>query len=135
MALTRTDPTPDPPPPGTVQTGHYAPGLAFVKLFGEHDLSTEAVLRPALDDATEHSNVLVDLSECTFMDSTVIAWLIRAAQSVEARGEQLALAIPPAQAAVARVAKITHLAEIMPVYASHDEALASLQRAVEAQNA
>jgi hypothetical protein len=64
-----------------MESGHYAPGLAFVSLHGEHDLSSDAVLTPTLDNATKHSNVLVDLSACA------------------ARGEQVVLAIPPGQQA------------------------------------
>jgi anti-anti-sigma factor len=126
-------PFPRVPRPGTVESGHYAPGLAFVRFHGEHDLSTEAALGSALDHAVAHSNVLVDLSDCTFMDSTVIAWLIRAARTVQGRGELLVLALPPDQRAVARVAGMAHLSEIMPIYNSHDEALASLQQAIEEQ--
>jgi anti-anti-sigma factor len=126
MASAPVDP-PDRSLPGSVESGHYAPGLAFVRLRGEHDLFSEATLTSALDRAVEHSNVLVDLSECTFMDSTVITLLIRAAQAAEARGERLVLAIPPGQTAVARVAQIVHLGEFMPVYSSTDEALAILQ--------
>jgi hypothetical protein len=67
-------PTPPPcnePLPGTVQVEHHVPGLALVSVHGEHDLSTTPELTQALEQAAAHSNVLVDLSDCSFMDSTV----------------------------------------------------------------
>jgi anti-anti-sigma factor len=123
-------PSPRGPKPSSIESGHHAPGLAFVRLHGEHDLTSEAKLQSALARAAAHSHVLVDLSDCTFMDSTVIKWLIRAGRAVEARGERLVLAIPPAQRDVARLAQMVHLGEIMPVFESHDDALAYLQQAI-----
>jgi anti-anti-sigma factor len=121
------------PQHGTVQVGHHAPGLAFVCLRGEHDLSTAEIVQPALEKAMADSSVMVDLSACTFVDSSVITWLIRAAQTLEARSERLVLVIPRDQAAVARVAEITHLAEIIPVYTSQQAALSSLRQAAGAK--
>jgi anti-anti-sigma factor len=69
----------------------------------------------------------VDLSTCTFIDSTVIGALIKAARSVQAGGEQLVLVIPPEQRQVARVAQMTRLAEIVPIHATRAAALTSIQ--------
>jgi len=115
------------PLPGTVEVEHPAPGLALVSVIGEHDLSTTPELTRALDEAAAHSNVLVDLSDCSFIDSSVIQALVKTALALEARGEQLALVIPPGQRMVARVAQMTRLSEIFPTYASRGAGLASLQ--------
>lgn len=116
------------PLPGTVEVEHPAPGLALVSVIGEHDLSTRPELTRALDEAAAHSNVLVDLSECSFMDSSVIQVLLDTAQTLEARGEQLALVIPPDQGVVARVAHMTRLSEIVLIYPSHGTGLEGMQR-------
>ena len=116
----------DEPLPGTVEVEHPAPGLALVSVRGEHDLSTTAELTQALEHAARHSNVLVDLSDCSFMDSSVIQALVKTALALQARGEQLALVIPPEQRVVARVAHMTRLSEILPIYPSHDDGLANL---------
>jgi hypothetical protein len=48
-------------------------------LFGEHDLSTVPALRTALDTViTTSPNVIVDLSEATFIDSSTVGALIHA---------------------------------------------------------
>src|SRR3954451_6488552 len=99
------------PQSGTVEVAHPEPGLAVVTMRGEHDLSTMHWLRPAFQQATAHSNVLVDLSGCEFIDSTVIGLIIKAANTVQERGEQLALVIPPAPSVVARAAALTGLTE------------------------
>jgi anti-anti-sigma factor len=112
---------------GTVEVHHEAQGFAVVTLHGEHDLSTERALVRALDEAAAHSNVLVDLSDCDFMDSTVIAALLRVARTVTERGEQVALLIPAAQRQVTRVAEMTHLGELLTIHTSRASALASLQ--------
>jgi anti-anti-sigma factor len=106
---------------------HAAPGVAVVQLRGEHDLATEQALMQALDEAAAHSNVLVDMSECDFIDSTVIAALLRVARTVSERGERFALYIPAAQRQITRIAEMTHLAELLPIHASRSVALASLQ--------
>lgn len=77
--------------PGTVWVGHHEPGLALVTPRGEHDLSTVRVLRPACEKPTAHSNVLVDLSHCTFYRLEIISTLLSAAHTVTQRNEQLVL--------------------------------------------
>ena len=113
--------------PGTVEVEHHAPGLALVSVRGEHDLSTTPELTQALEQAAAHSNVLVDLSDCSFMDSSVIKALIKTARALEARGEQLALVIPPEHRFVAQIAHMTHLSEIFPIYPSRGAGLASMR--------
>jgi anti-anti-sigma factor len=116
------------PAPGTVEVGYIGSGLACVELRGEHDLNSEAVLKPALAEAVAHSSVLVDLSDCAFIDSMVVLWLIQAARTVQARAERLMLVIPDAQTEVARVAKLINLSEVMPIYPSRQAALSHSDR-------
>ena len=116
MSHSRTPQEGDPPPRGTVEIAHDAPGLAVVSVHGEHDVSTEPELAYALEQAAAHSNVVVDLSACTFMDSTVIGALIKAARRVHAQGEQIVLVTPPESSLVARLTHMTRLAEILPIH-------------------
>ena len=120
-----THDTPDSAQPGTVDIGRRGPGISVVRMRGEHDISTEPLLARALADAGAHSHVVVDLSECTFIDSTVISSLIAGATSARARSERFALVIPPGERQVARVAGMVRLSEILEVHESQDAALAS----------
>ena len=64
---------------GTVEVGHLEPDLAIVTLRGEHDISTRDELGLAFDEASAHANLLIDLTDCSFIDSTVINLLLKAA--------------------------------------------------------
>jgi anti-anti-sigma factor len=128
MSDLRTAPG-DAPLPGTVEIEHHAPGLAVVRMRGEHDISTVPELTQALEHAAAHSDVLVDLAECDFIDSSVIGFLIRTSKKLQARDEQLVVVIPSESSNVARVAHMVRLSELMPVKTSRDDALASLERA------
>jgi anti-anti-sigma factor len=111
---------------GQVAVAHHARGVALVTMRGEHDLSTRPVLARALQLAAAHSNVVVDLSECSFIDSTVINEFIKTSCRLRASGEQIMLVIPPEQPHLARIAKLVGLAQIFEVHESKDGAYASL---------
>jgi anti-anti-sigma factor len=111
---------------GTVTIAHPAPGLAVVSLQGEHDLSTQPRLAEAFEAAGAHSNVLVDLSDCAFMDSTVISALLTTSRAACAREELFAVVIPPERANVSRLAQMTRLDQVFPVYTSLADALVAV---------
>ncbi len=100
---------------------------AIVSLIGEHDLSLGDALRGALKTAAEQrSCVLVDLSRCTLLDSTGIAVLLDAQNRARAAQGRFALVIPPGQGAVARVAELIRLGDLVPIAQSREEGLTSL---------
>jgi anti-anti-sigma factor len=68
--------------PGTLEVENHAPNVAIVAVRGEHDLTTKPALAEALARASDHLNVLVDLSECPFMDSSLIGALVEASSSL-----------------------------------------------------
>ena len=91
------------------------PGYAAtVILRSEHDLATshgiEATLAPLA------GNVLVDLSECEFMDSTVITVLLRKARELAREGYRLELVVPPENVHVARIAEVVGLRAFTTVH-------------------
>jgi anti-anti-sigma factor len=111
---------------GQVAVEHHAHDIAVVTMRGEHDLSTQSVLTSALDLAAAHSNVVVDLTECSFIDSTIIQEFIKVAKTVRAKGEEVVLVIPRAQAGVARIAAMVGLAQIFELHETKDAAFARL---------
>jgi anti-anti-sigma factor len=117
---------------GQAVVGHHAPGISVVTMRGEHDLSTQPGLAEALALAATHSNVVVDLTACAFIDSTVIKEFIKTSEKVSAQGEKVILVIPRAQAAVARIADISGLAHIFELHATKEAAFASLECATSA---
>jgi anti-anti-sigma factor len=113
--------------PSRVEVEFRLPGIALVKLHGEHDLSGKEALATVLATASDQLNVLVDLSECTFMDSSVIGVLILAGQDVTQRGGRLELVIPAEATTAHYVAKITGLEEFLAIHETDTEGFASFQ--------
>lgn len=110
-----------------MQVALHSDTTAIVSLIGEHDLSLGDALRGALETAAEQRSwVLVDLSRCTLLDSTGIAVLLDAQKRVRAARGRFALVIPPGQGAVARVAEIIRLGDLVPIAQSREDALTSL---------
>jgi anti-sigma B factor antagonist len=101
--------------------------IAVLKLRGEHDLSSKPRLSEALAAASARPNVLVDLSECTFMDSSVIATFVVAHEKLGTRGGRLELIIPPQATTIQRVAEITLLADLLPIHGTQTAAVAGLR--------
>ena len=106
----------------------HAPDIAIVMLTGEHDLNSKAELGDALGRASEQRFVLVDLSECTFVDSTVLALIVASCQRVWEHDGRLELVIPRDTATVHRVLKIAGLTTFLTIHETRDKALASFRR-------
>jgi anti-sigma B factor antagonist len=103
------------------------PGIACVKLRGEQDLAGSPRLTEALAVASSRLNVLVDLSECTFMDSSVIAVFSRAGKKLGERGGRLELIIPPEALTLQRIASVSALSSMVPIHETHVAAVAGLR--------
>ena len=113
------------PPP--VELAFHRLGVAIVTLRGDHDAGRKQALRDALDGTGPQLNVIVDLTECTFVDSSVVAALKAAGHELESRGRTLALVIPPKSASLQRAAKLSGLADSLPLHASRGAAIASVR--------
>jgi anti-anti-sigma factor len=123
----RTPPHASRDEPGSVEVEPHGPNVVVVTLRGEHDLNSKQVLREALASAGADANVLVDLSECSFIDSTIIGVLVQAFQAQAERGRRLELAIPPAAHAVQRVVTIAGLTTFLSMHETRSAGLASMQ--------
>ncbi|MEU7758780.1 STAS domain-containing protein [Micromonospora aurantiaca (nom. illeg.)] len=88
-------------------------GGAHLRLAGELDLGTAGELNSAIDRliAEGHRELLLDLTELTFCDSTGIAAFIRGDNLVAADGGWLRLT--GATGRVARVLQVTGLVEVL----------------------
>jgi anti-sigma B factor antagonist len=111
---------------GTAAIERLAGGVSLVVMQGEHDIGTQPELTRALERATEQpgqSSVVVDLTRCDFIDSTVIAALIKAAQTQQTRGERLVLVIPSETRMVYRATQVSGIAAVLPIFESRAAAL------------
>jgi anti-anti-sigma factor len=120
------------PAPFEASAAQLDDGIRVVAVRGELDLSTAPELEGPLNDAVAagDASVLVDLSECEFIDSTGIALIVRAWQQLDrgANGDgQGRVVICSYNDQVRRVLEITGLELSIPIHSSRDEALASLR--------
>jgi anti-anti-sigma factor len=95
-----------------------APGFAaVVKLCGEHDIATSTELRHALSPI--FGNVLVDLSECKFIDSTAMSVLIVDLHLRQREGHTLELLAPPENKTIARTLQVSGLNSLFNVWSRY----------------
>ena len=107
-------------------------GVRVVAVRGELDLSTASDLERPLEDAVSSgdASILIDLSECEFIDSTGIALIVRAWQRLDraADGEGNGrVVICSDNEQVRRVLEITGLELSISIHSTKDEALAALR--------
>jgi anti-anti-sigma factor len=99
---------------------------------GEHDFHSWSEVTLALATASQRERLLVDLSDCTFLDSTMLTVLLVAAKQLRLRGGELAVAIP-AGIQVHRIFQVMNVDALVAIHESLPVAIASL-RAVPAAN-
>jgi anti-anti-sigma regulatory factor len=85
---------------------------AVVVLHGEHDLTTSEGVRVAL--APLRGSVLVDLSPCTFIDSTIISILVEQSHRLVRDGSRLDLRVS-AGGQVAETVALMRLGDVLRV--------------------
>jgi anti-anti-sigma factor len=92
---------------------------AVIALHGEHDVATAPDIEQGLRSVSGH--VLVDLSRCDFIDSTVIGVLISTSRILARDGYRMELLAPPENTNVARVLELVGMRDLMVVHASRPE--------------
>jgi anti-sigma B factor antagonist len=98
-----------------------AEGPTIVRVSGDLDLATVPELERALAAYPVEDGLVLDLSECAFVDSSCVRLLVDIArETAEAGGKAAVVATEPG---VLRILEITALDTLMSVHASVDEAL------------
>ena len=120
------------PAPFEATAARLDDGVRVIAVRGELDLSTASDLEGPLEEAISSgdASVLIDLSQCEFIDSTGIALIVRAWQRLDraADGEgQGRVVICSDNDQVRRVLEITGIELSIPIHSSKDEALAALR--------
>ncbi|HEX5930025.1 MAG TPA: STAS domain-containing protein [Solirubrobacterales bacterium] len=120
------------PAPFEASAAQLDDGIRVVAVRGELDLSTAPQLEGPLDDAIAagDASVVVDLSECEFIDSTGIALIVRAWQRLDraAAGDgEGRVVICSHNDQVRRVLEITGLDLSISIHSTRDEAVSALR--------
>jgi anti-sigma B factor antagonist len=101
---------------------------AAVMLRGEHDLYTVPSIRERL--AALHArelDVIIDLSQTAFLDSSVLGALLGATEHARGQGKGVVVVLgdPPTET-VARIFEVTGLGDVLVTRATRAEALAAV---------
>jgi anti-anti-sigma factor len=120
------------PAPFEATAAQLDDGIRVVSVRGELDLSTASDLERPLEEAVSSgdASVLIDLSECEFIDSTGIALIVRAWQRLDNGADSNGhgrVVICSDNEQVRRVLEITGLELSIPIHNSRDDALAALR--------
>ncbi len=109
----------------------HGEAVQILAVRGELDLSTAPAFEQPLEaalSAEPDPRILVDLSDCEFIDSTGIAIVVRAWQRLE-QSPDGRFAVCGAARQVQRVLQISGVGASIPIYADADAALAQLDGA------
>jgi anti-anti-sigma regulatory factor len=98
-----------------------------VALIGEHDLSTKARLLEQFARARMAPIVIVDLTPCTFIDSTIVAALLAFRRSRPR--QRVELVLPPRDSDAHRALYLLATPALLPTYETLEGALAEAQPA------
>jgi anti-sigma B factor antagonist len=100
---------------------------AIVTLAGEHDLRSNGKLRRALACGIEQPDVLVDLTACTFIDSSAMGALVSASQVLAEGDGRLQLVVPLAATHVSRAVRLAAISAAVVVHEARAAAEASIR--------
>ena len=104
----------------------YSPIACIVTLRGEQDLSGADVVAAALDIASAYAYVLVDLTYCTFADSSLLNMLVRAAKHAQGSGGALELVVAAGRDAVRRTIEVAKIDTLVTLHATRGEGIAAI---------
>lgn len=116
------------PVPFEVHYEELEGGIRTLAVRGELDMNTAPELEEPLEEAlaAKGASIMLDLSECEFIDSTGIALIVRAWQRLNGNGNgRLVLCCFNPQ--VQRLLKITGVSASIPVHEQREAALTALR--------
>jgi anti-anti-sigma factor len=107
----------------------FESSTAIVILRGEHDLNSETELGRALASASGCRDVLVDLSECTFLASSIVSVLLLASGRLHRHGGLLELVTPGGAGShpILRVLDLMGLDRLLPLHETRAAAIEYLK--------
>ena len=113
--------------PGVIRSERLQNRDLLISLYGQVDYSQADELRAQLANVieSEQSDLLVDLSDASFIDSSILGALLGAQKRLRTDGGRLALVITHPD--VRRVFAITTLDRVFTIYPTRKDALAPSQ--------
>lgn len=98
--------------------------LCVIRLHGEVDISNDREVLAAIETAVPHSalRLIVDLSHTTYLDSAGLALLVRLAERMQARRQQMRI-VAPLGSPVRIVLELTGLPSVIPLEGRLEDAV------------
>jgi anti-anti-sigma factor len=102
-------------------TSHALPqGGTVVRVDGELDMATTPEFEEVVEDVDAGSRVVIDLSKCTFLDSSAVRILVTVAREAEETGGTVAIVAH--DPGILRVLEIAAVDRMLPVHATLESA-------------
>lgn len=103
------------------------PGAWVLGLRGEHDLSTRDTLIAEIEAVFAHgTRVVVDLSETTFLDSSILNVLFEGHRQSRHKHEDAFVVAAPHGSLARRMLDLIQFGDVVPIYDSRENAIAAL---------
>jgi anti-anti-sigma factor len=96
-------------------------GAVVVRVEGELDMATSARFEDALAEPEPSGQLVIDLTECTFLDSSAVRLLVGAVRAAE--GTETKVSLVANDPGIRRVLEIAAVDTMLPVHESLDSAL------------
>jgi anti-anti-sigma factor len=115
---------------GSITVEHDPRGAEIVVLVGEIDLGDQEVFQLAIDRAwTLGSAIIIDLSEATFFDSTILMVIMQALRRAEASDRETMALVVPLRSHANRLLVLSGFTQLlMPVAETRDEIFAAWEQ-------
>jgi anti-anti-sigma factor len=122
----RMRPLPDAPfETPRIEYSALSEATTVITLRGDHDLFTKHRLLEALARARDVPNLIIDLTPCSFLDSSIAGVLLRACHTDRLPHQQAELVGPNGDGHVARVLAVSGIRDEIKVHPSLGHALQS----------
>ena len=103
-------------------------GIPILRVNGEIDIYTAPAFKDAINELTAQgfANILIDMTDVAFMDSSGFGTLLSASKPLRPIGGTLSLC--GCNEAITRMLEITRLNTIIPLYRMREDALDSIKQ-------
>jgi anti-anti-sigma factor len=111
-----------------ISSGPGPDDVYVVRVAGEVDMSHEEELTAELKSAVEAdaTGIVVDLTECEFIDSSAIRALLLSREQKNADGNSESLAVAASSDQILRILSVMGLDQVLPIEPTVDQAAAAL---------
>ena len=111
-----------------ISSGDGPEGVRVVRIVGEVDMSHEEELRAELHSATSSQarGVVVDLTECEFIDSTGVRALLLSRDDQQTEDGSVGLAVAAGSEQIVRILTVMGIDKAIPIRPTVDDASSAL---------